>query len=377
MWHGYTEPFRRQGKLQVAGIIQEQHPDRARLFMQWKQMDWPILVDSLNLLAIDVVPLTLLIYEHGIIRKIRPKEEELDEFLATEYPVPPRKNSTPGKSELRRLEEVDELFLWKGVDHLDRVVDGYRGLLEESADVGPLHFRLGVAYRRRHDSDFRQPGDFEKAVVHWTAALDANPNQSIWRRRIQQYGPRLDKPYPFYDWVPRAREEIRAAGAEPVALIVEPGGAEFAQPAREFEATGGDEVNPDERGRILRDEEGFVQVETVVVPARIEEGKTGRVHLEFRPNRSLDAHWNNESEGLVLWIESRQGWTVERRLLSMRNPPRETSNEVRRLEVEFQVPAWAVGSHTLSSYALYYVCEGRDGTCVYRRQDIPITVKVQ
>jgi hypothetical protein len=40
----------------MVGIIQEQHPDRAGLFMQWKQMDWPILVDSLNLLGVAVVP---------------------------------------------------------------------------------------------------------------------------------------------------------------------------------------------------------------------------------------------------------------------------------------------------------------------------------
>ena len=26
----------------MVGIIQEQHPDRARLFMQWKEMGWPI-----------------------------------------------------------------------------------------------------------------------------------------------------------------------------------------------------------------------------------------------------------------------------------------------------------------------------------------------
>lgn len=52
----------------MVGIIQEQHPDRCRLFMQWKQMDWPILVDSLNLLEVTAVPITLTIDEHGIIR---------------------------------------------------------------------------------------------------------------------------------------------------------------------------------------------------------------------------------------------------------------------------------------------------------------------
>ena len=43
---------------------------------------------------------------------------------------------------------------------------------------------------------------------------------------MQQYGPRLDKPYPFYDWVETAREEIRARGETPSPLRVEPAGAE-------------------------------------------------------------------------------------------------------------------------------------------------------
>ena len=49
-WHDATRELQAAGRFQMVGIIQEQHPDRARLFMQWKGMGWPILVDSLNLL---------------------------------------------------------------------------------------------------------------------------------------------------------------------------------------------------------------------------------------------------------------------------------------------------------------------------------------
>ena len=52
----------------MAGIIEEQHPDRAQLFMQWKQMGWPVMVDSLNLLNVPYVPITLEIDEGGVIR---------------------------------------------------------------------------------------------------------------------------------------------------------------------------------------------------------------------------------------------------------------------------------------------------------------------
>jgi hypothetical protein len=52
-WHERTREHQARGELQLVGIIQEQHPDRCRLFMQWKQMDWPILVDALNLYGVS------------------------------------------------------------------------------------------------------------------------------------------------------------------------------------------------------------------------------------------------------------------------------------------------------------------------------------
>ena len=81
MWHSRTEPFRRDGKIKVLGIIQEQHPDRCRLFMQWHQMDWPVLVDSLNLLRVAAVPYTILIDETGIVHSINPSQEEFEKFV--------------------------------------------------------------------------------------------------------------------------------------------------------------------------------------------------------------------------------------------------------------------------------------------------------
>lgn len=45
-WHQATEELQDDGSVQMVGVIQEQHPDRARLFMQWKEMGWPMLVDS-------------------------------------------------------------------------------------------------------------------------------------------------------------------------------------------------------------------------------------------------------------------------------------------------------------------------------------------
>ena len=77
-WHEATKELQDAGKLQMVGIIQEQHPDRARLFMQWKKMGWPILVDSYNLLDVPVVPITLAIDEYGVIRQINPPRGDVD-----------------------------------------------------------------------------------------------------------------------------------------------------------------------------------------------------------------------------------------------------------------------------------------------------------
>src|SRR5690606_38397637 len=80
------------GALQVVGIIQEQHPDRCRLFMQWKRMGWPILVDALNLLKVEAVPRTIAIDEHGIVREIRLRLDETEAFrngfMKTEFEAP-------------------------------------------------------------------------------------------------------------------------------------------------------------------------------------------------------------------------------------------------------------------------------------------------
>jgi len=135
----------------------------------------------------------------------------------------------------------DALFLWGGDGCLGEAIAAYERALRLAPGDGSTEFRLGVAFRHRHDSARREPGDFQAAALHWAAALESDPNQYIWRRRIQvsvrrdhQFGPRLDKPYPFYDWVEEARAAIRARGEEPVALVAEPTGSEIAAPAEGF-----------------------------------------------------------------------------------------------------------------------------------------------
>ncbi len=352
----------------MLGIVQEQHPDRTRLFMQWKEMRWPILVDSLDLLEVDVVPLTFLIDEHGVIRYTRPTDDDLEQFLATEYAAPADEPTRPV------LARAEDRYLWGGQAALDDVVEELTGRIEDDAGDAWAQFRLGVALRRRYDSVDRRAEDFQKAVAAWGHALALDPNQYIWRRRIQQYGPRLDKPYPFYDWVGEARATLEARGETPPALVVEPRGAEFAAPSKEFVSRASEIVEPDPEGRILRDDAPLIVQESVVVPGVVEPGGAVRVHLVFRPDLDKKAHWNNEVDDLIVWVTPPPGWRVDQAHHRVAVPREPVSQELRSVEFELDSPEGFHGSVTVPAYALYYICEDVDGTCLFRRRDVPVTL---
>ncbi len=386
-WHDATRQLQNAGRFQMVGIIQEQHPDRARLFMQWKGMSWPILVDSLNLLKTSVVPQTLAIDEHGIVRLINPDKDRIeDEFLSKHYEaalaaeaMPPGEATVPRPTARASAGEWraygDQLFRWGPPGGLTDAITSYDHALALEPDDGPTHFRIGVAHRARYDSDQRQPDDFRTAVEQWEAALAIDPNNYIWRRRIQQYGPRLNKPYPFYDWVPTARAAIEARGAAPVPLGVEPGGAEFAEPAETFVTSDETYPEPDPGNRIFQDPADLIIVEALTVPTSIMAGSSTRVHLTFRPNLQRKAHWNNEAEDMVFWVNPPDGWEVDVRHVTVARPPQVVSQEPRRVEFEIRSPENAPeGGVVVPGYALYYVCEDVDGTCLYRRQDVAIEI---
>ncbi len=390
-WHEATKALQAQGKVQMVGLIEEQHADRCALFMQWKRLGWPILIDSLNLLEVSAVPITLAIDEHGIIRMVRPAPADIEaKFLNQTYEAPAQMPAKPTLPELEAMMQAaatgnppalrayaDALVMWSGAARLSEAIALYQRALELEPQNGFTHFRLGVAYRRRYESEFRQPNDFQRAIDSWARNLDLDPNQYISRRRIQQYGPRLDKPYSFYDWVPIARNALVARGEQPLPLMVEPGGAEFATPQRTFVSQETTAPDPDPQGRIMRDDK-LIQIEGVVAPATVAPGAAVRVHLTMRPNAKLKAHWNNESDELQVAVNPPDGWQVDNRLLGTPNGAGATSKETRKVEFELRVPATAPpGRATIPAYVLYYVCEGVNGTCLYRRQDVTVTVEVK
>ncbi|MGB0578130.1 MAG: TlpA family protein disulfide reductase [Limisphaerales bacterium] len=370
MWHEQSKAFVEAGKVGVIGIIQEQHPQRAKLFMQWKQMDWPLLTDSLNLLGVTAVPITLLVDEHGIVRKTRAKPRDLEAFLKTDY----QNDAKANPIEAGWITDSDRRFLRARTPaELTPIIAGY-----QTAERAELFFRLGAIHRARFDSATAKPNDFTQAISHWQGALDRNPNQYIWRRRIQQFGPRLTKPYPFYDWVPQARKDIRARGETPARLIVEPRGSEIARPIRRFTQENAVEVkHPDPTGKLDREARGAIQVETVMVPPVAKPGSSVRVHLVMKPKAAI-GKWNNEAEPLIAFpSDLPEGWKINRKHYQTPMSPKAESTETRIAEFELSIPRNAKGKQRAKFTSYFYLRYSDTGVCQFLAQDIEVDIEVR
>jgi tetratricopeptide (TPR) repeat protein len=394
-WDAKTKEWVRQGKLVVLGITQEQHADRCRLLAQWRQLNWPILHDPINIMQVTGVPIEVAIDEYGIVRSLRPNLETLEqEFLNRKFtadratrPGGPGEATEPDWVALRRVAEQegscqawrdlgDALVLWAGPGGVDEAIHAYTQALHIKPDDGAAHFRLGVCYRTRSESQDPKPGDFQTAVDHWMTARSLRPDQYIWRRRIEQYGPRRTKPYPFYDWVPTANREIRARGDQPVELQPSPTGSEMAGPISGREADSDDGKPLDPEGRVARDIQGFVVAEVTVVPPKVKPGEAVRVYLTLRPNDTRQARWSDEGEPLQVWIDLPPGWRAQPQRLSATPADRPGRSQPLRVECDIGTSADATGTARLLARALYEVRGGEEETSRLLCQDIPITVAV-
>lgn len=397
-WHNAINQRPDARRLKTAGLVLEQHPDRSRLFMQWHEMGWPVMWDPFNLLEFPAVPVTYLLDSSRTVLVVQPRLDRIDDILGRllhgssvaregedSAPVRPIQSQRPEVTPAP-IEDTDptawgdhatSVALWGGADRVDEAVEAARRVVEGSDDP-VVWFRLGVVLRMRYDSARRQASDFTNAVEAWSRALNADPNQYVWRRRLQQYGPRLAKPYPFYDWVPKARTEIQARGEEPVGLVVEPHGAEYAEPATGWEPSGADVAGPepDPQARVQADEGGLVEVETVLIPPALRPGDTVRVHLILTPDHGRDAHWNNEAGHSELWVSSPPDGQVDPNHQLLPVGAGDVSDETRHMEFEVAVPETAEATCNFSLYLLYYACEGAAGVCVYLRQDLEIPIPV-
>ncbi len=358
------------GKLVVLGVVQEQHAERARLYKQWRDLQWPIVQDAFNLLQIKAVPLAVAIDEHGIVRSHRANPKFVEQWIqqpsegesGKQPPAPPALSPA-----------VPQALQWASKPGGYAAEIDQRLLDPSNPLAARAHFELGVLYRMRFDSH-AHPADFQASIDHWSKTLELDPNQYIYRRRIQQYGARLGKPYPFYDWVAQARLDIENVGGTPLPLKVALSGAEIAQPQRRFETSTTSQTHPDPQAKIQRDAENLIQASVVVVPRTAKPGKAVRVHVLLQPADA--AKWNNESEPTQFWVDNPEAGQVSQNLHLADLPSVAESTEIRRFEFEVQIPELYEAKLTIPSFALMNVCHRETGVCIYLRKDVLIELEI-
>ncbi len=160
MWQKTVQPSVESDDFVVVGVVQEQHPERARLYAQWRELDWPIFVDSLNLLLLDVVPVPVAIDERGVVRheSIRPRQL-VKKFLEIDYPpaastpilIAPRPKIDQLRADAERTQTAeawrklgDAFFLEGGKGTLHGAAQAYEQAIAADSTDARAHFRLGV-----------------------------------------------------------------------------------------------------------------------------------------------------------------------------------------------------------------------------------------
>lgn len=371
-WHARTKDLVKGGKLLVAGLAPEQHGDRMALFLQWKGMqDMPVMLDSFNLLGLKAVPTTVLIDESGLIRFRNPSKEELNRFL--DLPAAEVGTASRAPRPVPAMAGLDQPNL--ALEHLMTRVPNAPGMEPDAT----LLFQFGVAFRKRFDSPLRGEGDFAQAVDCWRKALELDPSNYIWRRRLQQYGPRLDKPYPFYNWIVQARKDITARGDTPLPLVTEPTGAEIAHPAGKSADKEAAKIppHPDPDNKLPRETGAFFSFEHTVVPHTSKPGSAVRVFVETRPLNGHNAKWNDEAGLSSIRVVSPKGWTAQPAWLPLRPSGPDALTETRRVEFELRRKKDAPSPDAppeCTVQVFTHVCHGREGTCEFRRRDVPIVL---
>lgn len=372
VWYKTAKPLIDSGKLTMLGVVQEQHAERAQLYKQWKQYDFPIVQDATTSLNLAVVPVPLFVDEYGIIRNSRPRPNDLGKFVAQTFEDDASNEKTDQPNESSDVEKLIAKGNTLLHDVAKRDVEQAIEVLSKAVEAHPKNskakFSLGVAMRMRFDSKGAHNGDFATAAKLWAEALAMNPNQYIWRRRIEQYGPRLGKPYPFYNWVDNAIADIKKRGEEPVELTVNFTGTELAGPVRKFDVESGDK-NPDPQSQIVLAGDELVQLSPSVVRAAVQPSSVVRVHLNLKP---INCKWNDEAGPLMVWVDESSDGSPQKRLLEFPLAESQSPEQTRNIDFEFKAKGDSAQS-SVTGFALFHICDD-DGVCVYKRKDFEINI---
>ncbi len=381
VWHERTRTLRREGKVKVIGITQEQHADRCLLFARWKGIDFPILWDPFNMTGTQAVPRVTLIDEHGIVRATRASIATFEEdFVGKAFPKPAQAAPRAPRGKAGTLVEVAEAkegseayryfdalsaFLWPAGRDGERAKTDILAYAEAHPKDAAAQWRLGVVYRMRHESFERSLGDFQQAVNHWQAGLELDPSHYIYRRRLEQYGPLLTKPYPFYPWIPEAR---KALGKDAPTLVAEPTGTEMAGRAvLDPDAAGRPE--PDSKGADRSIQDGL-RIEATVVYMATRKGRlAARVHLHLIPAGNRVLLWDAQAPVYVHVEPLESSFTFDSNTQVARLRGTDPAEEIATLDFEAQFEPGKAEDIEFDGYILYRARTEPRGPSRLIRQD--------
>lgn len=243
-WCEAVDAYRKSDKLVVLGMMEEQHRDRAELFLQWKRPPVRVLFDPLNLGFASRLPMVVAIDEIGTIRAVNPRLSKFESFEKKFLRRKPRKGGasvrTPqlepadprvlkrraAESRIPAIERdyADANFLAGAAPQLDEAMRSYSRVLQQDASDAYAYFRLGVAFRTRAESPAAAPDDAAKAIECWKNALKLDPKNVVFKSRLAQFDGDADEKSGAVHWIEKARAEIRKRGETPSAIHADPSG---------------------------------------------------------------------------------------------------------------------------------------------------------
>lgn len=390
-WYETLHDAVESGDLVLLGVAVEQHPDRARLFAQWKKLNGAMMQDPVNYMRLEKLPLIVGIDENGYVRVVDPDLKTVRKrFLARKYPgepalIPENTEEPPNTLVTRRYaREAESPGFY--IEHGDAVaiaglspvfaeaIEAYGKAIASDRRLADAYFGLGVVHRMRFESEHREPGDFQAAVDVWARAAKLAPTNEIYQRRIQSYAPPMESPYPLFDWVATARKEIAATGDTPVALSVEPMGAELGDASGR---RGDAPPTPSDKddGSAHEDKARRVQIEqTIVESLEKDRSHIRQVHLSFVLDPDRSARWGQESKPLRVWLRKPAGAEVSQRYFECAGSSAADDDLPRTICFTVSLAEGARKNVTIRGHAIYQLVDGGEASEPLR-QDFEIKLR--
>lgn len=253
-WYAALQKHVDDGKLVIVGIVQEQHPDRAALFAQWKKISGPLLQDPVDYLLLKSVPVFVCIDENGYVRSVKPELETIEKkFINRKYPGKPARilentEEPPNTVVTRRyahdsrmaddlIEHGEALLIAGAPPQIKEAIESYSEAIKKDKKNARAFFGLGVAHQMRHDGPDAESTDRKAALDAWARAVELAPRNEIYRARLVENSPPEKGHSPPYAWIKTARKQIAERGDTPEPLAVDP----FAEGRKKEEARAGDD----------------------------------------------------------------------------------------------------------------------------------------